>query len=131
RVGMEARSGRRGAGVTLAPGRGSVRRWELVVDSLSYAVVRWIWDRENPLDPSLPVAALPKTARGLAAWLRAERLLAQAQWVEADLAYQAAEAVDSTCLICIWRHAEVEQWLAKEGDPSVTARYLKNIDSFP
>src|SRR5438876_7557722 len=131
RVDIEARSGTRGTGVTLAPVRGAVRRLDLVVDSLAYAVVRWIWDRENPLDPSLPVAALPKTARGLAAWLRAERLLAQAQWVAADVAYQAAEAVDSTCLLCIWRDAEVKQWLAKEVDPSVTARYLKNIDSFP
>ena len=110
---------------------GWARRLDAVVDTVAYGVVREIWNRENPLDPGLPVAALPKTGRGLAAWLAAERLLAQGRWGEADQAYEEAEALDSTCSLCAWRHALVDKWLGRKLDVARAARYLRHIESFP
>ncbi len=111
--------------------RGDTGHLELLADTLAYGIVREIWNHENPLDPILPIKALPRTARGLAAWLAAERLLAQARWGEADRAYDAAEAIDSTCWLCPWRHAQVDKWLGRPLDEDRAARYLSHIDSFP
>src|SRR6267142_659258 len=91
-------------------------RLDALADTLSYAIVREIWNRENPFDPALPTKALPRSARGLAAWLVAERHFAQARWGSADSAYAVAEAVDATCWLCAWRHAEVEKWIGRPFD---------------
>lgn len=129
-VNVQIRAGSGGeAGVFTVPG--DLRRPGSLLDSVEVAVVRAIWNRENPLDPSLPVQALPHSGAGLAAWLAAERLLAQARWGEADAAYRVAEATDSTCFLCYWRHSEVRQWLAQDADPALAARYLSHLDSFP
>lgn len=107
-------------------------RIDTLADLLSYAVVREIWNRENPFDPVLPTKALPRSARGLATWLVAERLFAQARWGSADSAYALAEAIDSTCWLCSWRHAEVEKWISdRPFDEARAQRYLSHIDSFP
>lgn len=98
-----------GAGDPLIIARGDTGHLDLVADTLAYGIVREIWNSENPLDPVLPIKALPRTARGLAAWLAAERLLARARWGEADRAYDEAEAMDSTCWLCPWRHAQVDK----------------------
>jgi protein kinase-like protein len=102
-----------------------------LADTLSYGLVREIWNRENPFDPVLPLKALPRSGRGLAAWLVAERLFAQARWGSADSAYAVAEALDSTCLLCFWRHAEVDKWLSIPLDAERAAHYVTHIDSFP
>jgi len=106
-------------------------RLDALADTLSYAIVREIWNRENPFDPALPTKALPRSARGLAAWLVAERHFARARWGSADSAYAVAEAVDATCWLCAWRHAEVEKWIGRPFDETRATRYLSHIDSFP
>ena len=111
--------------------RGDTGRLDLLADTLAYGIVREIWNRENSLDPFLPIKALPRTPAGLAALLVAERLVAQARWGEADQAYDAAETVDSTCWLCSWRHAQVDTWLGRPFDRARAARYLSHIDSFP
>jgi Protein kinase domain len=111
--------------------RGDTGRLDLLADTLAYGIVREIWNRENSLDPFLPIKALPRTPAGLAALLVAERLVAQARWGEADQAYSAAEAIDSTCWLCSWRHAQVDSWLGRPFDRARADRYLSHIDSFP
>ena len=110
---------------------GDSGRIDLLADTLAYGIVLEIWKRENALDPVLPVNALPRTPGGLAAWLRAERLMAQARWGEADRAYDVAEQIDSTCWLCPWRHALVDKWLGRPYDRARAARYLSHIRSFP
>jgi len=131
RVEARLQAGPTGTDPTLIAATGWARRLDVLVDTLAYGVVREIWNRENPLDPVLPVAALPKTGRGLAAWLAAERLLAQGRWGEADQAYEEAEALDSTCWLCAWRHALVDKWLGRKLDAARAARYLSHIELFP
>src|SRR5438105_12088130 len=106
-------------------------RLDVLMDTVSFAITREIWNRENGFDPVLPLKALPHSARGLAAWLVAERLFAQARWGSADSAYGAVEAIDSTCWLCSWRHAEVEKWLFRRRDAARAAVYWAHRDSFP
>src|SRR3989442_14498758 len=90
RVEMEIRAGRNGQPSVITIAADS-RHPDRLVDSLAFGVVPAIWNRENPLDPSLPVRALPRSSAGVLAWLAAERLFVEARWGQADSAYRAAE----------------------------------------
>jgi hypothetical protein len=125
--------GRGGQGRTplLAEARVPLADWRALADSLAYPVLLAIWNAEGSLAASLPLRTLPHSTRGLAAFLAAERLVAQARWGEAYQAYASAEAIDSTCWLCSWRLEEVERWISFEHDPARARRYLAHIDSFP
>jgi len=129
-VEVQGNMGARGADAAPVQARGDTSRLDRLADTLARGIVLYVWNRENPLDPALPLKALPRM-RGLAAWLAAERLLAQGRWEEADRAYDAAEEVDSTCWLCAWRHADVDRWLDRRFDPARASRYFNHIDSFP
>jgi hypothetical protein len=91
-----------------------------------------IWSlKGGKLAATLPIHALSRTSRGLAAWIAAERLFAHAQWNAAYSAYQEAIAVDSTCLLCWVRLADVGRWIGRDQGPAETARYRAALDSFP
>ena len=111
--------------------RGDTVRLDMVADTLAYGIVREIWNRENVLDPYLPFKALPRNAAALAQLRVAEQLVAQARWGEADQAYDAAEAIDSTCWLCSLRHALVNKWLGRPFDRAQADHYSRHIDVFP
>src|SRR2546426_1039677 len=131
RIAVGTQVGRQATDPTVITAQGETGHLERVADTLAYGLVRNIWNRENPLDLVLPRTALPQTAAGLAAWLAAERLLAQGRWGDADRAYEEAERIDSTCWLCAWRHADVDRCLGRKFDEARAARYLGHIDSFP
>jgi len=131
RVAVGMQLGQEQADPAVIAARSDTGHLDLLADTLAYGLVREIWDAENPLDPVLPKAALPKTPGGLAAWLTAERVLAQGRWGDADRAYEEAERIDSTCWLCAWRHADMDRWLGRKFDEVRAARYLAHIDSFP
>ena len=105
--------------------------WPMLRDSVSYRILLAVWDKGSPLAPWLPVGALPQSSLGLAHFLEAERLVADAQWGNAHRAYLAAEATDPSCLLCSWRITEIERWLGREPDPNRVRRYRDHIDAFP
>jgi len=116
-----------------AEARGPVAEWRaLAADSLAYQLLVQIWSlRGGKLAASLPIHALPRTSRGLAAWIAAERLFAHAQWHAADSVYQEAIAIDSTCLLCRVRLTDVRRWVGRDQGHAETARYRAALDSFP
>ena len=131
-VALEVRVGREAADPGSIAARGDTGQINLLADTLAYGLVRDIWNRANPLgDAVLPRSALPQKPAGVAAWLAAERLLAEGRWGKADSAYDEAEAIDSTCWLCAWRHADVDKWLGRPFDRARAARYMSHIDSFP
>jgi len=105
--------------------------WPMLRDSVTYRILLAVWDKGSPLAPWLPVDALPQSSLGLAQFLEAERLVADAQWGDAHRAYLAAEATDPSCLLCSWRITEIERWLGREPDPNRVRRYRDHIDAFP
>lgn len=129
-VEVRGNMGQLGADPAPVEARADTGHLDRLTDTLAYGIVLYVWNRENPLDAVLPIKALPRM-HGLAAWLAAERLLAQGRWEEADRAYDAAEAVDSTCWLCAWRHADVDKWLGRRFDQARASRYFNHIDSFP
>ncbi len=47
------------------------------------------------------------------------------------MCFAEAVALDSTCWLCYWRHAEVGRWFDLEDDPTDSARYLAHRKEFP
>ena len=121
------------AGPLHAEARGPLAEWRtLAADSLAYQLLVQIWSlRGGKLAAGLPTHALPRTSRGLAAWIAADRLFAHAQWNRAEVAYQEAIAADSTCLLCRVRLTDVGRWIGRDQGRDETARYLAALDSFP
>jgi len=113
-------------------GRGRPAEWETLAGGLGdRAFGALLNTRSTLLDPSLPAAVLPKSRAGLLAFGEAEQRFAQARWDEARAAYTAAAALDSTCWLCFWRHAEVGRWFDLQDDPRDSARYFAHLDAFP
>jgi hypothetical protein len=112
--------------------RGRPAEWETLAGDLGdRAFGALLNTRSKLLDPSLPAAVLPKSREGLLAFGEAEQRFAQARWGEARAAYGAAAALDSTCWLCFWRHAEVGRWFDLQDDPRDSARYFAHLDAFP
>lgn len=106
--------------------------WGDLADALARRIHAELWNREqSPIADELPTRALPKSSAGMAAFLAAEQLYARARWAEAYQAYVRAAALDSTCLLCDWRIADVGRWLIKDTEAAGSRRYLAAIDSFP
>jgi hypothetical protein len=114
-----------------SPMRVPLNDWRGLADSLTYQILLTVWDAKSPLAGWLPVRVLPRTPLGLARFLEAERLVANALWGEAYQAYAVAETTDSTCLLCAWRVNDIERWLSREHDPARVGRFLAHVDSFP
>ena len=83
------------------------------------------------LDSAMSLLVLPKNPDGRLEFLQAERAFARGHWAEASRAYAAAAALDRTCWICYWRHAEVIRWFDLQDDPVDTARYQAHVADFP
>lgn len=106
--------------------------WQSVADTVAFRTIRELWSEHSPLARWLPRRALPVTPRGFDAWLQAERLLNSGQWRDAQEAFHSAVLIDSTCVLCSWRIAEVDRWLfARPIDSLHRQRVLDNDHLFP
>jgi len=111
--------------------RGAPGQWAVLADSLSDLVSRVLFGTAKLLDPAMSLLVLPKNPDGRLEFLRAERAFAHGHWGTARTAYAAAAALDPTCWICYWRHAEVSRWFDLDNDPVDTARYHAHVADFP
>lgn len=123
-----------GARVTLMLGQHPLtvplvrQRWRETADRLVDLVLADLF-RGSALD--MPDSLLPQAPRAFKAFLDAEKLLAAGRWAEADYAYVAAIQLDSSCLLCVWRHAEAARWVGMEDD-TLSQRFLReHIGKFP
>src|SRR5205807_2205046 len=105
--------------------------WPFMAESLADRVFGAQLQSLDSLDRSLPRGVLPKNALGRGAFQRAEAAFARGRWGEARAAYAEAAALDSTCWLCYWRHAEVGRWFDLEDDPADRTRYLAHLKEFP
>lgn len=118
-------------GIPASEFRATLERWPTLRDSVDYEVLLGVWAARSPLAPSLPRRALPRTAEGLARFLKAEQLVAEARWDEAHQAYLNAESTDSTCWICSWRITEIDRWLSQAPDRARIERVRAHAATLP
>jgi len=105
--------------------------WQRAADSLRNAVENELWAGKLAADGYLPRDALPTSREGRLRWQQAERLYAQGMWQQADSAYRGAEAVDSSCLLCSYRIADIDRWLDRTHDPGRTRWLHQHLSRFP
>lgn len=105
--------------------------WAAALDALADRVLYALYSAQADLDPWLPRGALPTTPQGIQAWFRGERAYNRAQWDEAFLLYRDAVALDSTCLLCLYRLNDVERWLGRGASDERLATLSRHQDRFP
>src|SRR3989441_7032570 len=105
--------------------------WPFLAESLADRVFGAQLRSTDSLDRSLPRGVLPKNALGRSAFQRAEGAFARGRWGAARAAYAEATALDSTCWLCYWRHAEAGRWFNLEDDPADSPPYLAHLKEVP
>jgi serine/threonine protein kinase/tetratricopeptide (TPR) repeat protein len=103
--------------------------WQSAADQLTDSVLFRLF-RGSPLDAILPGPVLPKTPKGLWAFLTAEKQFAQGHWTGALAGFKNAIAVDSTCILCLQRATETQRWLG-DDDTTYTNLVFAHLEQFP
>lgn len=104
--------------------------WRPGADLLADSILVRLYSA-SPLDSRLPVRVLPHHTDALRPFLSAEKAFARAWLDSAYLGYAEAAALDDSCGLCAWRHAEVARFLALPPDTGDALRYRAALDRFP
>ena len=101
-----------------------------LTDSVTWALLRQIWQRGVPPTPSL-TSLTTRSVPALRAFLEGERELGRNRWNEAALAYRSALAADSAFWLAYQRYAETQAWREEAAEPEVLDRLARHRDALP
>ena len=104
--------------------------WRSVIDPLVDSLLLRLYSG-SPLDSQLPRLVLPHSPAGLVAFLEAERAFSRAWWDSAYRLYDRAADLDTTCVLCRLRHADVSRFLSLPEDTADQAAYRARVNDFP
>jgi serine/threonine-protein kinase len=124
-------------GITVTGHRDSIGA---LTDSVTWSLLRQIWQRGEPPSPSL-AEVTTRSLPALRAFLEGERELGLDQWEKAKVAFRAAITADSTFSIAHFRYALTRWWTHEELEPKyvevlrehgadLTAREQALLDAF-
>jgi tRNA A-37 threonylcarbamoyl transferase component Bud32/TolB-like protein len=105
-------------GITVTADRDSIG---VLTDSVTWALLRQIWQRGEPPSPSL-ASVTTRSLPAVRAFLTGERELGANQWNEARLAFQGAIAADSAFWLAHFRLALVQYWTLEPVDQGVVEK---------
>jgi tetratricopeptide (TPR) repeat protein len=101
-----------------------------LTDSVTWALLRQIWQRGVPPTPSLS-SLTTRSVPALRAFLEGERELGRNRWDQAALAYRSALAADSAFWLAYQRYAETQAWREESTEPDVLDRLARHRDELP
>jgi len=105
-----------------------------LVDDLSLALMREIWQSEEPL-PSLRVGALTThSVAAMRAYLEGEQYYRRSQWDSARVSFERAAGDDSTFALAFFRLATTLGWqggFGGSGGRAAIAQALEHVDRLP
>ena len=104
--------------------------WRSAADLLADSLLVRLYSATS-LDSRLPVQVVPRHPEALRPFLDAEKAFAHAWLDSAYVGYAEAAALDDSCGLCAWRHAEVARFLALPPDTDDALRYRAQLDRFP
>jgi hypothetical protein len=102
----------------------------VLTDSVTWALLRQIWQRGDPPTPSL-TSVTTRSVPALRAFLEGERELGRNRWDEAALAYRSALAADSTFWLAYQRYAETQAWREETTEPELLDRLAHHRGALP
>ena len=114
-------------GITVSGHRDSIGA---LTDSVTWALLRQIWQRGQPPSPSLDAVTTPSLP-ALRAFLEGERKLGENRWDEALLAYRGALAADSAFAMAHFRHVLARFWTHDPVQPESLEVLRSRRDKFP
>ena len=114
-------------GITVSGHRDSIGA---LTDSVTWALLRQVWQRGEPPSPSLD-AVTTKSLPALRAFLEGERNLGANRWDEALLAYRGALAADSGFAMAQFRHVLARLWTHDPVQPESLKVLRSQRDKFP
>jgi TolB-like protein len=114
-------------GITVTGHRDSIGA---LTDSVTWALLRQVWQRGTPPSPSLD-AVTTRSIPALRAFLQGERELGANHWDEALLAYRSAIAADTTFGMAQFRYALSCWWTQQEVEPGVLDALRLQRNRFP
>ncbi len=101
-------------------------------DSITRALLQYIWRRGEPPTPSLDAALKTRSAPALRAFLEGERALVENRWEDAAEAYASAIAADSTFWLPYWRYAFSRgYWEGQEIDSAIVNAFQTHRSDLP
>jgi len=103
--------------------------WRAVIDPLVDSLLMRLYNGA-PLDSQLPRQVMPQSPAGMQAFLEAERAFTRAWWDSAYQLYARAGDLDSTCVLCRLRHAEVGRFLSLPEDTADESAYRAHVAGF-
>ncbi len=103
--------------------------WRAVIDPLVDSLLMRLYNGAA-LDSQVPSQVLPQSPAGMQAFLVAERAFTRAWWDSAYQLYARAEHLDSTCVLCRLRHAEVGRFLSQPEDTADESAYRAHVAGF-
>jgi hypothetical protein len=101
-----------------------------LTDSVTWAVLRHVWQRGEPPSPSL-AAVTTRSLPALRSFLDGERHLERGWWYSAALAYRSAIAVDSSFWLAYFRYADAQSWNDGDVEPDIMDVMLHHLDVLP
>jgi tetratricopeptide (TPR) repeat protein/TolB-like protein len=101
-----------------------------LTDSVTWALLRQIWQRGDAPSPSLS-AVTTKSLPALRAFLEGERTLAAGDPEAAALAYRSAMAADSTMWLAYFGYLWAQSWSDEPVEPAVIKALERQRDSLP
>ena len=118
------------AAVTRVTASGSLDDVTGLTDSITWAVLRQVWQTRGAPTPSL-AALTTRSVPALRAFLEGERAITEGQFVRAEDAFGRAIAADSSFWLAYRRYAFARAWWFKPVDSVITARYQENRQRLP
>jgi len=114
-------------GITVTGHRDSIGP---LTDSVTWALLRQVWQRGTPPSPSLD-AVTTRSVPALRTFLQGERELGANHWDEAILAYRSAIAADSTFGMAQFRYALAQWWNRQPVESAVLEALRLQRSRFP
>ena len=99
-----------------------------LTDSVTWALLRQIWQHGEVPSPSLDVALKTHSVNALRAFLEGELALSEMRWDDAVRAYGRAIAADSGFWLAYARYAYADTWMNREDSMVVNASRRHRFD---
>jgi tRNA A-37 threonylcarbamoyl transferase component Bud32/TolB-like protein len=101
-----------------------------LTDSVTWALLRRVWQRGEAPSPSLAAVAT-RSLPALRAFLEGERKVVSSDWDGAALAYQSAMTADTTFWLAYFGYALTRFWTHNAVEPAVLEALRRNRESLP
>lgn len=102
-----------------------------ITDSVSWAILREIWQEDEPPSPRIGDKLGTRSIEALSAFLEGEQASVESRYRDAEDAYARAIAADSSFWLAYRRYAVARGWFNRSVPQQIRNAYLEHLDELP